>query len=170
MSTRWVPYLEMSLFSASCCRWFWMNACSFTQCIFEYSVKWFSSWHHWCYMKLLPSQRTPCNRAPVYNVASFFKPATCNVGRMTGIFYMLLQKHGGDTKLRVSDLGENSPTTPARTQTWDLSITSLICSTRYLSLLPRLISPHLVKSVVSHTHGIFNLEGFQSIKWFYKWG
>ena len=49
-----------------------------------------------------------------------------------------------------------------RSQVW--------CSTRYLSLLPRLISPHLVKTVVSHTHRIFNLEGFQSIKWFYKWG
>ena len=56
---------------------------------------------------------------------------TCHLhlGRMTGIFYVLLQKYGGgmDTKIRVStevDPGaENSPAAPAGIRTHNLLIT-----------------------------------------------
>ena len=83
-------------------------------------------WHGWCHMKLLPSRRTFCEHTTTsaYTMhkiteALYSKPhtsvlncnlaATCILGRMTGIFYVLLRQHrvGTDTEIGLST--ENLP-------------------------------------------------------------
>ena len=64
-------------------------------------------WHGWCHMKLLPSWcRFWVHCTTMHHVTSCKDAclATCTFGRMTKIFYVLLQYHRGgmDTEIRVS--------------------------------------------------------------------